>query len=62
MTVTAGVQSIFQNFLPLAEKGKPFTAYFSSGLIAMMVLALGAMFVIAAANLRQWHNCCTPTK
>ncbi len=56
MTVTAGVQSIFQNFLPLAAKGKPFTAYLSSGLIVLMVLALGTMFFIALAQLLQFHK------
>lgn len=56
MTVTAGVQSIVQNFLPLAAKGKPFTAYFSSSLIVLMVLALGTMFFIALAQLLQFHK------
>ena len=56
MTVTAGVLSIFQNFLPLADQGKPFTAYFSSGLIVLMIVALVSMFAIAVAQLLQFQK------
>jgi carbon starvation protein len=56
MTVTAGVESIFQNYLPLAAQGKPLNAYLSSALIAAMILALATMFMIAAAQLLQFKK------
>ncbi len=50
-TVMAGVESIFQNFLPLAKKGQPIAAYLNSGIVALMILALGVMLVIGTV---QW--------
>jgi len=50
-TVTAGIQSIYQNFLPLAEKGQPFMGYFNSILTVVMIGALG---VILAIGIRRW--------
>jgi carbon starvation protein len=50
-TVTAGLQSITQNFLPLAAKGKPVIAYLNSGVTLLMIAAVLAMLVL---GLRQW--------
>ncbi|MFZ9595439.1 MAG: carbon starvation protein A [Bdellovibrionia bacterium] len=52
-TVTAGIQSIGQNFLPLVEKGERFTAYLSVALVGLMLSALGVMICIAVAQLVQ---------
>jgi carbon starvation protein len=53
MTVTAGIESIFQNYLPLAAKGKPFIGYLSSVLIVLMILALGSMFYLGVVQMVQ---------
>ena len=47
-TITAAFQSIFQNFLPLAQKGQPVLAYLNTGVTVLMVLALTAMVGIGA--------------
>lgn len=50
-TVTAALQSITQNFLPLAEKGQPVVAYLNSGITLLMVLSL---IIILAIGIRVW--------
>ncbi|MEK6578856.1 MAG: carbon starvation CstA 5TM domain-containing protein, partial [Bdellovibrionota bacterium] len=50
-TVIAGVLSIFQNFLPLAERGQPLQAYLNTGVTLMMIASLFVMLVI---GLRHW--------
>ena len=50
-TVTAGFQTIFQNFLPLADKGQVFTAYFNSGIVILMMGALFGILFIAIKKL-----------
>lgn len=52
-TVTAGVESIFQNYLPLAHQGQPFLAYFSSGVIFLMICALVGMIGLGVAQAMQ---------
>lgn len=49
-TVTAGIQSIFENYLPLASKGQPFRAYINSGIISFMLFAL--FFILSVAMVR----------
>ncbi len=50
-TTIAGVQSIFQNFLPLAAQGKPVVAYLNSAVTVFMILSLLAMIAI---GVRRW--------
>lgn len=45
-TVTAAVESIFQNFLPMAGQGHPVAAYLDSLLTVIMVLGLFGMLVL----------------
>jgi carbon starvation protein len=56
-TVTAAVQSIFQNFLPLAQKGQPGVAYLNSAVTVVMVLSLLGMLGI---GLRVWLRALGP--
>ncbi len=46
-TVTAGIETIFQNLLPMAKKGQPVLAYLNSVIIVLMIAALFAILVIA---------------
>jgi carbon starvation protein len=50
-TTIAGIQSIFQNFLPLAQQGKPVIAYLNSIVTVLMIIALFAMLVI---GIQRW--------
>lgn len=50
-TVTAGIQSILDNFLPLAQRGQPIVGYLNAVFTATMIAALGVMIGI---GLRSW--------
>ncbi len=52
-TLTAAVQTIFQNFLPLAEQGHATLAYLNSGIIVVMVAGLIGMLGLALAQVMQ---------
>ncbi len=52
-TVTAGIESIIQNYLPLAQQGKPVMAYLNSAIVALMIMALLSMVIIAVVQLMQ---------
>ena len=52
-TITAGFQTIFQNFLPLADQGQPVMAYLNSGIILIMMSGLVVMLWIAMAQVLQ---------
>ena len=45
-TVAAGVLSVFQNFLPLVQQGKPLMGYLNSAVTVLMILALLVMLSI----------------
>jgi carbon starvation protein len=49
-TFLAGVQSIFQTYLPLADQGRPGLAYLSTGVIVWMLAALLGMGGLAVAQ------------
>jgi carbon starvation protein len=50
-TTFAGIQSITQNFLPLASQGKPLVAYLNSTVTVIMIVSQLTMIVIGA---RRW--------
>jgi carbon starvation protein len=52
-TMVAAVQSIFQNFLPLASQGHPVIAYLNSFIICMMMASLVGMLIIGMAQVMQ---------
>jgi carbon starvation protein len=55
-TIVAGVQSIFQNFLPLADRGQPFVAYLNSAVVAIMLVALLGMLILGLAHVMQFRS------
>ncbi|MGZ6371682.1 MAG: carbon starvation CstA family protein, partial [Bdellovibrionota bacterium] len=50
-TVTAGLDSVFQNFLPMAANGHPVMGYLDAGITLLMIASLGFMLVL---GMRQW--------
>jgi carbon starvation protein len=49
-TLTAAVQTVFQNFLPLAQQGHALMAYLNSGIILVMMAGLIGMLGLALAQ------------
>ena len=49
-TITAAVQTVFQNFLPMAEQGHAALAYLNSGIIFLMMGGLLGMLGLALAH------------
>lgn len=52
-TVTAGVESILFNYLPLAKFGQFFSAYLNSAVVLLMIGSLGTMMVIGGIEVRK---------
>jgi len=52
-TLTAGYQTIWNNFLPMAAKGQPLTAYLNSAIVFLLMSALGGVLILGVAQLMQ---------
>jgi carbon starvation protein len=55
-TLIAGVQSITQNFLPLADQGRPVAAYLNSLITLLMMSALCSILCIAMAQVMHFRK------
>jgi carbon starvation protein len=53
-TTIAGIESIFQNFLPLADRGHPIIAYLNSAVVVIMILAMFSILGLGIARVLRY--------
>lgn len=55
-TTIAGIESIFQNFLPMAAQGHPVLAFFNSSVVVIMISAVFAILVLGFLRAYGTHS------